>query len=75
MRASMDSEGNAEVSSLEDEVAAWRSRRALRPEATIGKVRVVRIRKRVTLPADPRADHARPTAEPSWRCRNGAPFA
>jgi hypothetical protein len=32
--------------SLEEEVAAWRSKRALRPRATIGSVRVVRIPKR-----------------------------
>lgn len=43
------------VSSLEAEVAAWRSRRALRPEASTGKVCVVRIRKRTLPPAGPPA--------------------
>jgi hypothetical protein len=38
---------NPRSSSLEDEVAAWLRRRALRPSATIGKVRVLRIPKRV----------------------------
>lgn len=42
--------------SLEEEVAAWRDRRVVRPEATIGKIRVVRIPKRVPLAARPPAD-------------------
>lgn len=44
------------AASLEEEVAAWRGRRVARPEATIGKVRVVRIPKRVPLPARPPTD-------------------
>jgi hypothetical protein len=52
---------HAVTSSLEDEVAAWRSKRALRPEASIGQVRVVRIRKRVPRPLGPSGHKARTT--------------
>jgi hypothetical protein len=38
--------------SLEEEVAAWRSKRALRPTSTMGSVRVVRIPKRAASPPD-----------------------
>jgi hypothetical protein len=44
--------------SLEEEVAAWRSKRALRPRATIGSVRVVRIPKRAASPSDRSTNHA-----------------
>jgi hypothetical protein len=48
MRAPIDQAraSNAGSSNLEDEVAAWLKRRALRPGATNGKVRVLRIPKR-----------------------------
>jgi hypothetical protein len=45
MQASVD-EANAGFSTLEAEAAAWSSRRTSSPGAAIGKVRVVRIRKR-----------------------------
>ncbi|MGY4368819.1 hypothetical protein ACVW1A_004884 [Bradyrhizobium sp. LB1.3] len=63
MSASNDVTAEAGASSLEAEVAAWRSRRALRPEASTGKVRIVRIRKRVILPAGPPKSGALSTAE------------
>lgn len=44
--------------SLEEEVAAWRSKRALRPSATIGSVRVVRIPKRGASPSERSTGHA-----------------
>ncbi len=55
----------ADTSSLEAEVAAWRSKRNLRPRSTIGKVPVVRIHRR-TPPASwsgpPRARAIQPAA-------------
>ena len=40
---------NAGSSGLEEEAAAWLRKRAVRPSATSGGVRVVRIAKRVPL--------------------------
>ena len=51
MNTSVEGTTEGGVSSLEAEVAAWRTRRALRPEASTGKVCVVRIRKRTLPPA------------------------
>jgi hypothetical protein len=49
LRATIDHNSRDEVEplTLEAEVAAWRNRRALRPESTRGKVQVVRIPKRM----------------------------
>jgi hypothetical protein len=49
MRATIEGgdEHPAESLSLEAEVEAWRSNRALRPVSTNGKVPVVRIRRRI----------------------------
>jgi hypothetical protein len=43
----IDRATSAGSSTLEDEVAAWLRRRAVRPSATSGRVRVVRIPKRM----------------------------
>jgi hypothetical protein len=42
---------SAESSSLEAEAAAWRSRRARKPDTVAGKVLVVRIRRRALMAA------------------------
>ena len=44
-----DGEGASGALSLEEEVAAWRSRRGLRQGSTIGRVQVVRIPKRAVV--------------------------
>ena len=44
--------------SLEQEVAVWRSKRARRPWATMGSVRVVRIPKRGSRLSGPAGMHA-----------------
>ncbi len=66
MRAATDHNGKSkgEASSLEDEVAAWRTKRVLRHGATTGKVQVVRISKRVVPPFHPSASRARSGATP-----------
>jgi hypothetical protein len=53
MHAPADLNGTSKpvASSLEEEIAAWRSKRARRPSATIGSVRVVRIPKRASTPS------------------------
>lgn len=60
MDPASDHDGNSEqrTSDLEDEVAAWRSRRGLRQGTTVGRVQVVRIAKRrVRAPCCPRLNH------------------
>jgi len=52
------------ASSLEEEVAVWRSKRALRPRATMGSVRVVRIPKRPSRPSARSTGHALRTTAP-----------
>lgn len=59
-----DRASNAGSSRLEDEVAAWLRKRALRPSATSGKVRVLRIPKRSPPRGGPSADYAPPTTNP-----------
>jgi hypothetical protein len=57
-----DRVSNTGSSGLEAEVAAWLKRRAVRPSATSGTVRVVRIPKR-----------ARPRGSPSARTSDSKP--
>ena len=59
MQAPIDLERTSKprASSLEEEVVVWRSKRALRPRATIGSVRVVRIPKRAGSPSDRSTGH------------------
>jgi hypothetical protein len=51
----------AALSRLEAEAAAWRSRRARKPDTVAGKVPVVRIRRRALMAAWP-ASVGRPSA-------------
>ncbi|MCP3401887.1 MULTISPECIES: hypothetical protein [unclassified Bradyrhizobium] len=71
MGATIEHEGKGKDGAfrLEDEVAAWRSRRSLRQGTTTGKVHVVRITKRVIPASRPSADRALLTARPQLRSR------
>jgi hypothetical protein len=71
MRAAIehDRTGKDGALRLEDEVAAWRSRRSLRQGTTTGKVHVVRITKRAIPPSRPSPDRALLNVRPRLRSR------